>query len=153
MKYIIGSGDNVFDWTYVGNVAQAHLDAAEHLSVGSAAAGEAFFITNDEPQGFWTMLGDLAEGLGYARPSVRLPVWLMMIVAYIAAYMGAMSGLQSDLNPMRVRLSSVQRTMSCAKAKRVLGYKPAVSMQQGKELTLAGFAHLHRDNYDKAKDA
>ena len=28
MKFIIGSGDNEIDWTYVGNVAQAHLDVS-----------------------------------------------------------------------------------------------------------------------------
>lgn len=28
MKFIIGSGDNEIDWTYVGNVAQSHLDVS-----------------------------------------------------------------------------------------------------------------------------
>jgi sterol-4alpha-carboxylate 3-dehydrogenase (decarboxylating) len=28
MKYIIGNGKNLMDWTYVGNVAQSHLDVS-----------------------------------------------------------------------------------------------------------------------------
>ena len=146
LKYMIGTGENLFDWTYVGNVAAAHLLAAQRLAEpGSGAAGEAFFVTNDERHTFWGMLGDLAEGLGYERPSVKLPVWLMLVVAYLAAFFGAVFGVKGDLNPTRVRLASVQRTVNVAKAKRVLGYKPAVSLEQGKELTIAGFQHLHRD--------
>jgi len=33
--------------------------------VGSPVAGQAFFITNQEPVPFWTFTGDLLEGLGY----------------------------------------------------------------------------------------
>lgn len=39
MRYIIGPGDNLFDWTYVGNVAAAHLAAASRLTPGSPVAG------------------------------------------------------------------------------------------------------------------
>jgi hypothetical protein len=28
MKFVIGDGLNLIDWTYVGNVAQAHLDVS-----------------------------------------------------------------------------------------------------------------------------
>jgi nucleoside-diphosphate-sugar epimerase len=153
MRYIIGDGSNNFDWTYVGNLAAAHLVAAEALSPGSPAAGEAFFITNDEHYPFWTMMGDICEGLGYARPSVRLPVWLMMLVATVLVYACALLGRQSDLNPMRVRVCTVERTLSCEKAKRVLGYKPAVDMQRAIELTLESFQHLHKDNVDASKRA
>lgn len=146
LKFMIGTGENLFDWTYVGNVAAAHLLAARALAApGSGAAGEVFFITNDERHTFWGMLGDLAEGLGYDRPRVRLPVWLMLIVAHLAAFFGALLGTKTDLNPMRVRLASVQRTVDVAKAKRVLGYAPAVSLARGKELTIEGFQHLRRE--------
>lgn len=46
MKYIIGDGKNRMDFTYVGNVAQAHLQAADALALGSKLAGQAYFITN-----------------------------------------------------------------------------------------------------------
>lgn len=34
------------DFTYVANVAQAHVDAADKLSLESPVAGKAYFITN-----------------------------------------------------------------------------------------------------------
>ena len=56
MKYVIGDGKNLMDFTYVGNVAQAHLEAAAHLSLTSPLAGSPYFITNDDPLPFWKMM-------------------------------------------------------------------------------------------------
>lgn len=53
MKYIIGNGKNRMDFTYVGNVAQAHLQAADALALGSKLAGQAYFITNQVRGFLW----------------------------------------------------------------------------------------------------
>ncbi|KAJ8068513.1 hypothetical protein OCU04_004063 [Sclerotinia nivalis] len=48
--FIIGSADNLWDITYVTNVADAHILAAENLlSKTPTAAGEIFFIQNNTP--------------------------------------------------------------------------------------------------------
>jgi hypothetical protein len=48
------------------------LQAAEALYVGSPVAGQAFFVTNQEPVPFWAFTGDILEGLGYRRaPAAR----------------------------------------------------------------------------------
>lgn len=47
--WVIGSGQNLWDVTYVTNVADAHILAAENLTSSKTAAGEAFFISNNEP--------------------------------------------------------------------------------------------------------
>lgn len=70
-RWQIGDNDNLFDWTYVGNVAHAHALAASKLlqlasdlsgKDGEKSAdlagdespdGEAFQITNDSPTYFW----------------------------------------------------------------------------------------------------
>lgn len=49
-QYMIGDGLNRMDFTYVANVAQAHIDAAEKLAVNSPLAGKAYFITNQVQQ-------------------------------------------------------------------------------------------------------
>ncbi|KAK5987317.1 Sterol-4-alpha-carboxylate 3-dehydrogenase ERG26 [Cladobotryum mycophilum] len=59
----VGDNDNIFDFTYVGNVAHSHLLAARLLLATAAAPtvpldhervdGEVFFITNDAPVYFW----------------------------------------------------------------------------------------------------
>ena len=150
MKYIIGDGLNMFDWTYVDNVTHAHILADAALQTeGSPAAAQAFFINNDEPVLFWGFMGDVCEGLGYVRPYINLPVWLMMIVAVVAVWTGRLFGCTSELTPMRVRVSSVERTYTCEKAKRLLGYAPKVNMKTAVSRTLESFPHLHKE-YDDA---
>ena len=40
MKFIIGSGENLMDFTYVGNVAQAHLQVLLSLSWHTRSAAD-----------------------------------------------------------------------------------------------------------------
>ena len=67
LHFQMGTGDNLFDTTYVGNVVYAHLLVARHLllthkniAAGNAPPpdhekidGEAFMVTNDSPVYFW----------------------------------------------------------------------------------------------------
>ena len=166
MKFIIGSGENVMDWTYAGNVAAAHLAADEKLeqeeekksddakstkkSTSSVSiAGKPYFVTNDDPRPFWGFMGDLLEPLGYERPRVRLPFWplyvISLLVAAVVALLNLIPGLtvpSSDFSPMRIRISAAERRLSCAAAKGDLGYVPAVSIEEGVRRTVASFAHL-----------
>jgi nucleoside-diphosphate-sugar epimerase len=150
MKYIIGTGRNLWDLTYVGNVAQAHVLAAEVLEIGSPAAGEAFFVTNQEPVPFWQFTGDLLEGLGYARPSTRLPLGLVLAIAMVFEYvirplLSPVWKLTSDFTVFRVRIVTRARAFNGDKARRVLGYVPRVSVQEGLGRTVGYFAHLRKD--------
>ena len=47
--FIIGDAENLWDVTYAPNVADAHVLAVENLLSSKTAAGEAFFIQNNEP--------------------------------------------------------------------------------------------------------
>lgn len=65
---------------------QSHIQAAEALTLTSPLAGQAYFITNQEPIQFWDMLGNVCHGLGYPRPSVHLPFVLIMFLAMVFEY-------------------------------------------------------------------
>eukprot|EP00775_Hariotina_reticulata_P012775 gene12775-12903_t len=147
MKYIIGDGRNMWDFTYVGNVAQAHILAADKLHVGSNLAGQTLFITNQEPIPFWTFTGDVLEGLGYTRPHIKLPFLLILLVAMLFEYVirplvKPIKELSTDFTVFRVRVVTRQRAFSCEKAKRLLGFVPAVSLQQGIQRTVKHFEKL-----------
>lgn len=154
MKYLIGSGRNKMDWTYAGNVAQAHIQAADALAEGgaqSAVAGKAYFVTNDDPRPFWGFMGDLCEGLGYGRPHIRLPFGLIYFIALIVQYLVVPllrlfgKELQSDFTPFRIALSAANRTFSCSAAYQDFGYVPTVPMEEALKRTLRHFSHLHAD--------
>ncbi|CAK0781998.1 hypothetical protein CVIRNUC_005526 [Coccomyxa viridis] len=148
MKFIIGSGENLMDFTYVGNVAQAHLQAADALAGSQpACAGKAYFITNAEPRPFWGFLGDLLEPLGYQRPSTKLPwrliffiavlveliIWLLKPFKTIAA---------SEFTPMRIRIAKATRQLDCSRACQDLGYAPKVAIDEALQRTVKHFSYL-----------
>lgn len=150
-KYIIGDGKNMMDWTYAGNIAHAHILAASTLleNPHASCAGKAYFITNDSPRPFWGMMGDICEGLGYPRPRIHLPYHLIMAIAcfmqYVVIPLLKLFGkdVETDLTPFRIAVSAVNRTFSCERAKKDLGYVPKTSMQEALTQTLVYFKHLH----------
>lgn len=72
---IVGSGDNTVDVSYVGNVADAHINALDALGEGKGA-GRAYFISQGEPVALWPWINSILEGLGHAplTRSISLPL-------------------------------------------------------------------------------
>ena len=72
---IIGNGRNRVDVSYVGNVADAHINALDALEIGKGA-GCAYFISQGKPVELWPWINAILEGLGYAplTRKVRLPL-------------------------------------------------------------------------------
>jgi sterol-4alpha-carboxylate 3-dehydrogenase (decarboxylating) len=132
------------------------LQAADKLSPGSNLAGEAFFITNQHPVPFWGFTGDLLEGLGYGRPHIKLPFALILFVAMLFEYvirplLRPIKELSTDFTVFRVRIVTRQRAFSCDKARKMLGYVPAVSLEDAIKRTVKHFEHLR--NTDAAAGA
>ncbi|RCV44393.1 hypothetical protein SETIT_9G370200v2 [Setaria italica] len=152
-KYIIGDGNNYYDFTYVENVAYGHVCAEKTLSSedgAKIAAGKTYFITNMEPIKFWEFMSLILEGLGYERPSVKIPVSVMMPVAHVVEWTYkkfAKYGMKvPQLTPSRIRLLSCNRTFSCSRAKDQLGYEPLVSLKDGLKRTVESYPHLQAQN-------
>ncbi|KAJ8438521.1 hypothetical protein Cgig2_024610 [Carnegiea gigantea] len=156
-KFIIGDGNNMYDFTYVENVAHAHICAERALAskgeVAEKASGQAYFITNMEPIKFWEFLSLILEGLGYERPRIKIPTVLMMPIAHLVELMYKLFepyGMKvPQLTPSRIRLLSCNRTFNCSKAKDRLGYTPIVSLQEGIERTIESYSHLRAEHQPK----
>ena len=158
MKYVIGNGENLMDFTYVGNVAQAHLEAAEALTLTSPLAGSSYFITNEDPLPFWRMMGDVCEGLGYKRPYKHLPYLLIIILAFIFEYVIAplikpFKKLETDFTVNRILLATTERTFSTKKAKKDFGYQPKVKMAEAMKRTIASFEHLQNETASRSTNS
>ncbi|XP_042433629.1 3beta-hydroxysteroid-dehydrogenase/decarboxylase-like [Zingiber officinale] len=148
-KFIIGDGNNLYDFTYVENVAYAHICAERTLSSeegAKQAAGQAYFITNGEPIKFWEFMSLILEGLGYERPNIKLPVSFMMPIAHLVEWaykIFSQYGMPvPQLTPSRIRLLSCNRTFSCSKAKDHIDYEPIVSLKDGIQRTIESYSHL-----------
>lgn len=128
MKFVIGNGKNLVDFTFVENVVHGHILAAERLSRDTGLGGKAFHITNDEPVPFWTFLSRILTGLNYEAPKYHIPYWvayyLALLVSLFVMVISPVIQLQPTFTPMRVALAGTFHYYSCEKAKKLLGYQP-----------------------------
>ncbi|XP_040030684.2 sterol-4-alpha-carboxylate 3-dehydrogenase, decarboxylating isoform X2 [Gasterosteus aculeatus] len=148
MRFIIGDGTNVVDFTYVENVVHGHILAAERLRPGSPICGKPYHITNDEPVRFWDFMSEVLVGLGYAAPRYHLPYavvyGLALLLWLLALILRPLVSFKPTFTPMRVALAGTHHYYSCERAKRDLGYKPLVSLKEGIARTVQSYPHLRR---------
>eukprot|EP00897_Mesotaenium_endlicherianum_P009069 jgi/Mesen1/8190/ME000044S07461 len=158
LKFTFGDGKNMMDWTFVENVAHAHLCAEQALTPGNAEgedspAGKAFFITNGQPRNFWDFIIAIMVGLGYDRPKGKLPAQLVLALAHVNArvqkLLAPLGMPPSDFTPSRIRIATKWRVYSSARAARMLGYAPVVPLDEGIRRCIAAFQHLSKPVLDR----
>lgn len=149
-KFIIGTGDNLSDFTFSENVIHAHICAEKALNFQTVSvAGKAFFITNLEPMKFWEFLSLLLEGLGYQRPFIKLPAKLVQYILSVLKWFHEKLGPRYFSYPLLVhfiQLASYTRTFNCMAAQKDIGYSPIVSLEEGVTLTIESFSHLAKES-------
>lgn len=147
----LGDNNNLYDFTYVGNVAHAHILAAVALLNTHALLptvpldhervdGEAFLITNGAPLYFW----DFARAIWARGGDTREPqtgVWVIqrdlgLVIASVIEWIFWIVFLgrrQPNLTRKIVNYSAMTRYFSMEKARKRLGYEPIFSMEEGLE--------------------
>eukprot|EP00741_Cyanophora_paradoxa_P019327 tig00000215_g18656.t1 len=148
IKWIIGDGGNVVDFTYAGNVAHAHIVAADALVPGAALCGQCYFITNEEPVRFWDFLGRISGGLGYEKPRLKIPYSVMLVIGWLVDFFVMILSPCVTLRPVltlsKVQLAGTHHYYSSAKAKRDFGYVPPVKLDEALRRTLVFFSDLKK---------
>lgn len=147
-RFQMGYGKNAYDFVYVGNLADAHLLAAHALvdahanpplPADSRVEGEVFNITNGEPWLFWDFQREISKQLGFPiqdKDIVVIPKWVGLLIGFVSEWLVWLLSRGSKVaNSTRegIRFSTLERTLNGEKARRVLGYKPRVGMQEGIE--------------------
>lgn len=128
----IGSGLNLWDTDYVGNVADAHILALINLFGCQTASGEIFFIQNNQPVPFRDICLEVWKCFQHVPP------YEIMIPESLGWIMGSLSELYSWLarKPTTLSRGSVMdacstRYASGRKARRILGHQPKVGLEEG----------------------
>jgi len=145
-RFQIGSGQNKYDFIYVTNLVDAHLLAANALlhAHGKPAPpqeirvdGQAFNVTNNQRILFWEFQRLISESVGIPikKEDIKIiPKWLAIFMAMISEYstwVRSWGTKQSAVTREAVRLTTIERTLNGEKAKRLLGYKPRIGVEEG----------------------
>jgi sterol-4alpha-carboxylate 3-dehydrogenase (decarboxylating) len=163
-RFQLGDNTNEFDFTYVGNVALAHILAARALIQTSTMAlapldhekvdGEAFFVTNDAPYKFWDFTRAVWRAAGdTTRPEQVwvIPKGLGLLLASLmewAYWLFTAGRKEPKLKRKAVKFSSMNRTYRIEKIKKRLGYRPRVGMQEAIE---RGVAFLEKERAERER--
>ncbi|KIW72242.1 hypothetical protein PV04_00451 [Phialophora macrospora] len=139
-RWVIGSGTNLWDTVYVGNVADAHVLAVENLLQSQSetppagrAAGETFFIQNNEPVSFRDFSLAVWKEFEHFPPAWEIPIpeGLAWVLGLVAEVFTRISGTPTTLSRGSVMDACAMRYASGDKAKKILGYQPRIGLEAG----------------------
>ncbi|MBW2548917.1 MAG: NAD-dependent epimerase/dehydratase family protein [Deltaproteobacteria bacterium] len=143
-KVTIGDGTSVTDNVHVDSVVDVHFLVAQKLTDDpDLVAGEAYFVSDDEPTNPVVWYRPIVEGLGYSWPKMHIP----RPVAYAFAYLGEVAHYFGGPFPTVTRrgVLSICRDASFGvdKARAHLGYEPRTSAAEGIPKLMDDFRATH----------
>jgi len=127
---VIGTGTNRVDLTYIDNAA---LAVERALDAGDNVVGRKYNITNGEPVALWPLLERIARELHLAPPSRRIGRRTARVVAHmLELFHGTFVPRREPvLTRYTVALLAADTTLDISAARRDLGYRPSVSVEEG----------------------
>ncbi len=132
---IIGNGSNLVDISYIDNVADAHILAAENLNSSATAAGNAYFISQGEPVNLWHWINDLFDRLGIEPVKKKIGFGTAYVIGTLLEGVYLWFSIEKEPRMTRFLAEQLAKShwFSIDKAKRDLGYVPRVSTSEGLE--------------------
>ncbi|MCA9077843.1 MAG: NAD-dependent epimerase/dehydratase family protein [Planctomycetaceae bacterium] len=129
----VGDGENVISMAYVENVAAAHLQAADALTVDSPVAGQAYFINEPEPVPLWRWINELLALAGLPPVERRISATTARRIGATLERVYRLLRLPGEPPMTRFVASQLSQShsYSIAKAERDFGYSPQISIEEG----------------------
>jgi nucleoside-diphosphate-sugar epimerase len=129
----IGDRPCPVDTIYIDNAADAHLLAADRLALGSAVAGKAYFISNDEPIPMWEMVNRILVAGGVPPVERSITPGLAYAVGWMLEQVYGLLRLKTEprLTRFVAREMSTAHWFDISAAKNDFGYRPQVSTDEG----------------------
>ncbi len=126
---ILGKGDNRLNLVYAGNVAEAAIKAAGLPE----AAGEVFNCSNDGNITQQEFFDRMAEAIGAPRVTRRVPYAVAYRVGHLLEILGHLFGWKKPpfITRYAVWLMGRRSFFSAEKARKILGWQPTVTYDQG----------------------
>ncbi len=135
----VGSGNNLVDISYVDNVADAHVLAAENLSKNGTAAGRAYFISQGQPVNLWQWINSLLKRLDIEPVSRRTGFHTAYAAGAILETLYSVFRCQAEPPMTRFIAEQLAKShwFSIQRARKDLAYSPQISTGRGMELLIS----------------
>ncbi|KAL3423172.1 sterol-4-alpha-carboxylate 3-dehydrogenase [Phlyctema vagabunda] len=147
----MGSGRNLYDFTYAPNLAEAHILAALNLLEVQpidennfySAAGKAYFVTNAEPCQFRTFVTAVWMAYDNVEKSIAkgtsIPKNFAVPLVWMNEKVSKISGKKPTLTSNALGDSMAARFFDNSRAKEVLGYQPRVKLADAIKEAVRGY--------------
>lgn len=130
----VGDGRNMVDISYIDNVVDAHILAAQNLeSVTPVAAGKAYFISQGKPVALWSWIAELFALLHIPPPSRTVSFRKAYVAGKVLESLYRLFRVEKE--PLMTRFVAEQLAkshwFSIASAHNDFGYSPRISTEVG----------------------
>jgi nucleoside-diphosphate-sugar epimerase len=129
---MLGSGRIFYHLTYIDDLCEGFRLCARV----PAATGRTYIIAGGEVTTLNELVGIAAEVAGVSRPLLRLPVWPVWAAGAACEAICRPLGIEPPLYRRRVDFFTKSRAFDISRARRELGFAPAVGLRDGIGRTL-----------------
>jgi dihydroflavonol-4-reductase len=135
---LLGDGSPRFQMVYVDDLIEGFRLAGEQPN----AVGRTYIITGQEAPTLRELVDEIASVAQVAPPRIRLPVWPFWLLGAACEAVCVPFGIEPPIFRRRVKFFTSNRWFDTTRARRELGYAPAVPLREGLARTLESYRRL-----------
>ena len=142
---VFGKQNTRMDYTYIDNLVDAQIRAAERLVPGSPVCGQAYFVTDGDPINTGRFSRTLVDDMGIEATTLRVPGSVARALATASERVFQLFGKpKPPVSLVDVQLCLKDTFFSIERARQDLEYEPLVDTREGLRRT----AEEARQYYD-----
>jgi nucleoside-diphosphate-sugar epimerase len=129
---LFGDASSRLDYTYIDNLVDGQIRAAERLVEGSPVCGQAYFLTDGDPINPGAFSRTLLDDMALDPRQIRIPAAVARALATVGERVFQVFGKpKPPVSLVDVRLCVKNSYFSIDKARRDLDYEPLVDTREG----------------------
>jgi nucleoside-diphosphate-sugar epimerase len=132
---MLGRGDVFYHLTYIDDLVRGFQLCGEV----PGAAGRTYLLAGPEYTTLKQLVAIVAEELGVAPPRIHLPVWPVWLLGALCEAVCVPLGIEPPLYRRRVDFYRKSRAFDTTRARKELGYNPAIDLRTGIRRTAAWY--------------
>lgn len=124
---IFGNGRTLYHPLYIDNLVDAFILSMEE----GKGDGQAYLIADEEYLEIEELVQKVADALGATVSTPRFPIWPLIIAGHVCEKVCRPLKITPPIFPRRVDWYRQNRAFKIEKAKRDLGYRPKIDIDEG----------------------